>query len=434
VSVVSGRRRLLDNGLSIVARPNRDARSIALHLMMRAGCGFDAAGRAGTANLVSRLFDRGAGGLTGARIAEEFDALGIVFRARARLDSLDLTVRFLSRHLPFALERLHLLATRPDFPEDEVQRERARVATEIAEREQDTAAQADDRLSATLFPAGHPYREPMVGGRDSLQAIALDDLKTFHARHCGPSGAVLALAGDFDAEEAFDAAAALFSGWSGAGKARPAGAWPEETPDPFPEAPAPSGVLRVVQPIAGKSQADIAWAFVPAIHRRAPDLQAALVMNNVLGDFGMGGRLGRSVREDAGLAYYASSHVWSGFGAGPVVVRAGVAPGKVVQAIRLMRRAVAAFLRSGPKPKEIADSKQALTSSIPRRFETNAGAASVLADCEFQGLGFDFVDGVPERIATVDRDAVMQAARRYLTPDRSVLVVTGVDISEKDLS
>jgi zinc protease len=148
----------------------------------------------------------------------------------------------------------------------------------------------------------------------------------------------------------------------------------------------------------------------------------------------MGGRLGRSVREDAGLAYYASSHVWSGFGAGPVVIRAGVAPGKVVQAIRLMRRTVTAFLRSGPKPKEIADSKQALTSSIPRRFETNAGTAAVLADSEFQGLGFDFVDHVHERIAAVDRDAVAQAAARYLTPEHSVLVVTGVDLSEKDLA
>jgi zinc protease len=193
-------------------------------------------------------------------------------------------------------------------------------------------------------------------------------------------------------------------------------------------------MLRVVQPIAGKSQSDIAWAFVPAIRRRGEDLQATLVMNSVLGDFGMGGRLGRSVREDAGLAYYASSHVWSGFGAGPVLVRAGVAPDKVAKAVRLMRKTVEAFLRKGPKPAEIADSKLALTSSIPRRFETNAGAASLLADCEFQGLGFDFVESVPERIAALDRDAVLEAARRYLTPDRSVLVVTGAELSLKELA
>jgi zinc protease len=434
VSVVSARRRQLDNGLSLVARPNRDVRSIAVNLMLRAGCGFDPAGKAGAANLVSRLFDRGAGGLSGAAIAEEFDALGIVFRARARLDSLDLTLRFLSRHLPFALERLHLLATRPDFQQDEVARERARVVTEIAERQQDTAAQADDRLSATLFPAGHPYREPLTGARDSLEAITRDDLRRFHARHCGPCGAVLSLAGDFDAGLALDAAAALFSDWSGPMDARPAGVWPAETPDPFPTAPAPAGMLRVVQPIAGKSQSDIAWAFVPAIHRRGQDLQATLVMNSVLGDFGMGGRLGRSVREDAGLAYYASSHVWSGFGAGPVLVRAGVAPDKVAKAVRLMRKTVEAFLRKGPKPAEIADSKLALTSSIPRRFETNAGAASLLADCEFQGLGFDFVESVPERIAALERDAVLEAARRYLTPDRSVLVVTGAELSLKELA
>jgi len=99
-SLVAARRHELPNGLVVILRPNRSTRSIALRLMIRAGGAFDPPGASGTAHFAARLLDRGAGGLSGARLAEDFDALGIGFDARARLDSLDLTVRALSRHLP----------------------------------------------------------------------------------------------------------------------------------------------------------------------------------------------------------------------------------------------------------------------------------------------------------------------------------------------
>jgi zinc protease len=140
------------------------------------------------------------------------------------------------------------------------------------------------------------------------------------------------------------------------------------------------------------------------------------------------------VRENAGLAYYAHSYVWAGLGAGPVVVRCGVAPANVARAARLIRRVLAGFLLGGPRPAEIADSRTALTAALPRRFETNPQSAAILADCEYQGLGYDFPDRVPARLAAVDRAAVMEAARRYVTPDRAVLVVTGPDIAPERLA
>lgn len=423
--VVAARRTVLDNGLVVIVRPDRSTRSIALHLALRAGAGSDPAGRSGTASLAARLLDRGAGGVDARVIAHDFDALGIAVQSRARLDSLEVTARLLSRHLPFALERLRLLAAEPDFPAAEIEGERSRVLTEIAERDQDTAARADELLAAALFPAGHPYHAPPLGTRESVAAIGRDDLARFHASHARPQGAVLVMAGDLDAEEAADLAARSFSGW----KNRATGT----AGTPWPKAPAPNGARIVVLPIAGKTQADIAIGFDPAVDRRGADLQATLVMNSVLGDFGLGGRLGNAVRERAGLAYYAHSYVWAGTAPGPVVARAGVAPDGVRRAVSLMRRTIADYARTGPRPAELSDSKQALASAIPRRFETNAGGAALLADCEFQGLGYDYPDQVGGLIASVDRNAVREAARRYLTLDRSVLVVTGPDLKADDL-
>ena len=427
-SVAATRRLVLDNGLVVILRPGASARSVAVHLSLRAGSAFDPRGRAGTAHLVARLLDRGAAGLSARTIAHDFDALGISFLARARLDSLDVTLRLLSGHLPFALERLRVLVAEPEFPQDECDGERDRVLTEIAERDQDTAARCEEILAGALFPPDHPYHASTLGTRQSVATLARDDLRRFHATRCRPIGAVLVIAGDLETDGASRLAERLFGSWrasfSPAVKSPPA---------PFPAAPPPGAAQVIVLPIEGKTQADIALGFAPGVHRLAADLQAALVMNSILGDFGMGGRLGNAVRERAGLAYYAHSYVWAGLSAGPVVSRAGVAPDGVRRAIHLMLRTITAFVRTGARPGEVRDSRQALAAAVPRRFETNAGAAALLADCEFQGLGHDYPERVPDLIAAVGREDVLHAARRHLTPGRHVLVVTGPDIKAADL-
>ena len=56
----------------------------------------------------------------------------------------------------------------------------------------------------------------------------------------------------------------------------------------------------------GKSQADIAYGF-NTISRLDPRYYAYWMMNNVLGQFGLGGRLADNIRERQGMAYYAYS-------------------------------------------------------------------------------------------------------------------------------
>jgi zinc protease len=427
----AARRVRLDNGLVVIARPNRAARSVALRLVLEAGAVFDPAGREGTAALVADLLDRGAGSLPGEAIASFFDDLGVAYAASARRDTTEIELRLLSQHLTGVLERLRLIAAEPTFPETEVRRQKDQVLTAIAERDQDTAAVAEMELQAALFPPGHPYRHPRLGTRDSVSRIKRQDLAAFHRARFRPAGTILSLAGDFDPARVLDLAATVFGSWNGgpdgrgrttpgALGGRPASQARASIPDP----PAPGQPVVVMRSIAGKTQADIAFGFT-GLRRLAPDLPAALVLNSILGEFSLGGRLGKAIRDRAGLAYYAYSHFTAGLGAGPFVARAGVAPDGVRRAIVLMRRTITQIVRRGVTPSELRDSRQALSSSVPRRMETNPEAAAVLADAEFYGLGIDYPERLPGLIGQVTRNEVEDSARKYLTPGRSVLVVAG---------
>jgi len=418
----SARRVRLDNDLVVIARPNRAARSVALRLVLEAGAAFDPAGREGTAALVADLLDRGAGSLAGEAIASFFDDLGVAYAASARRDTTEIELRLLSRHLTGVLERLRLIAAEPTFPETEIRREKDQALTAIAERDQDTAAVAEMELHAALFPPGHPYHHQRLGTRDSVSRIERRDLAAFHRARFRPGGTILSLAGDFDPARVLDLAATVFGSWTGGPDGR--GRTASHTRVSIPEPPAPDKPVVVMRSIAGKTQADIAFGF-RGLRRLAPDLPAVLILNSILGEFGLGGRLGKAIRDRAGLAYYAYSHFTAGLGAGPFVARAGVAPNGVRRAIDLMRRTITRIARRGVTSSELRDSRQALASSVPRRMETNPEAAAVLADAEFYGLGIDYPERLPGLIVKVTRNEVEDSARKYLTPGRSVLVVAG---------
>ena len=90
-------------------------------------------------------------------------------------------------------------------------------------------------------------------------------------------------------------------------------------------------------PMMNKAQADVVYGFL-GVRRSDPEFPAISVMNNALGQYAIGGRLGDSIRERQGMAYYVFSSLDATFGPGPFTIRAGVSAANVEQDHRLDRR------------------------------------------------------------------------------------------------
>ena len=57
---------------------------------------------------------------------------------------------------------------------------------------------AEEALTQTLFPAGHPYYGNVIGSHEDIQAAKLDDVKKFFRQYYAPNNASLAIVGDFE--------------------------------------------------------------------------------------------------------------------------------------------------------------------------------------------------------------------------------------------
>ena len=159
--------------------------------------------------------------------------------------------------------------------------------------------------------------------------------------------------------------------------------------------------------------------------RLTPGYYAAALGNNILGRFGMMGRIGEAVREQSGLAYYAASSLSSGVGPGPWYVSAGTAPENVDQAIGLIIDEIHRFTSEPVSQDELSDSQTSFIGQLPLSLELNAGVAAALTNLERYQLGLDHYQRYASMLRAVTREDVLTTAQRYLDPERLAIAVAG---------
>jgi zinc protease len=157
----------------------------------------------------------------------------------------------------------------------------------------------------------------------------------------------------------------------------------------------------------------------------ADDFYAAYVGNTILGQLGLGGRIGHSVRDTQGLAYYSGASMLSGLGPGPWFVYAGVNPDAVDQAIELMLTEIRRFTQELVTDQELADAKAYLTGILPLQMESNEGVAATLMEIQIYQLGDDFITRFPDLIYGVTKEDIQVAAQSYLSDSVYALSIAG---------
>jgi zinc protease len=407
-------RTVLENGVTLLVKQTQATPSVAISLAMRAGSACDQDGAQGTTWLLSRVIDRGTSTRSAAVIAEDLDSRGITVSVTLTRHSFTVLCTCLTDDFEPVLSLVGDLLMVPSLPEEEIATRKREVVTAIRQDEDNPAVRALESLMALLYPGGHPYGRRTKGSIEIVEALTRADLVRQHATRFAPSELTAVLVGDVDPTRARDVAAGVFGGWR----------MPPPPPTPLPPVARATRRERLVIPMMNKAQADIAYGFT-TIRRRDPAYYAFWLMNNVFGQYALGGRLGDSIRERQGMAYYVSSALEANVAEGPLFIRAGVSPANVDRAIASIVEEITSLIRDGMTQKELDDSRRYLIGSIPRALETNAAIANFLQTEEFFGLGLDYDARLPDLLGAVTLDEANAAARRALDPDRATVVIAG---------
>lgn len=405
-------REILPNGLRILVAENHNAPLVSLRALVRSGADHDTALTAGLASLTADLLDEGAGQRDAIRLAEDVGLLGGALGTGADWDASYVSLDVLARTAEPALEIFGDVATRPTLPSDGLERVRAERLNEILQQRNEPGAIAGKRFAALLYGTG-AYGNSAGGNADSVSRISDADVRRFYDQHYLPNNSSVVVSGAIPPARAIELVAKAFGDWRSGPVTPPAVISPRSIDA--------TRVYIIDRPQAVQSEIRIGHLGVP---RSSADYFAIAVMNAVFGGV-FNSRINLNLREKHGYTYGARSQFAFRRHAGPFVIAAPVRNEVTLESVTEMLAELRRIRSGDVETLELDDVKNYLIGVFPASVQTASDIAGRLVDMELYGLPEDYFDHYRERIAGVTKEEVERVAKKYLDPDKVLIVIVG---------
>jgi zinc protease len=401
----------LSNGLRVVFVENTRLPFVTYRLAFRTGDAHDPPSLPGLTDIMTGMLNEGTETRTSRQIADDVARIGATLGAGASSDNTTVAASALSQFNDYILELMADVTLRPSFPEDELELTKQNALQNLIAQRGQPSFLANERLARVIY-GQHPY-SVISATPESINAISRDDLVGFHRRRFIPNNAVLIVGGDIRRADAMARIEELFGAWQ-PGE-------PEASNFPAPPTRERRTLYLVDRPGSAQSNIVIANA---AITRTNPDYFPMLVMHTVLGA-NASSRIFMNLREDKGYTYGAYTSLDARRTAGSFRATAEVRTPVTGESLKEFFYELGRIREELVTEKELLDAQNYLTGIFPIRLETLDGLIDQLIQIKMHDLPDDYLQTYRERVSAVTREEVQRVARRYVTPDRAVIVIVG---------
>ncbi len=382
---------------------------IAVRFVFDGGSAQDPAGKEGLVNLMTGLFDEGAGDLDSDAFQEKLDDAGAEMGFEESRDGTYGSMRMLSEEKDQAFGLLRLAVNKPRFDQDPIDRIRAQVLSGVLANERDPNTVAQQRWLRAIY-GEHPYSRSDQGSRHSLATITADDIRAFHKASFARSGLHVAVVGDIDAATLAEKLDDVF------------GDLPEkQTLAPVADVTPKLGQQLEVNYDLPQTSLQLAW---PGVKRSDPDFFAAVLMNEILGGSTFTSRLFAEVREKRGLAYGVSSDLIDNEHSHTLLVTTATRSDRAAETLSIVRQVVKDMAENGPTEAELAAIKKYMIGAYAiNNLDSSSSIAATLVELQVDHLGIDYMQRRAALINAVTLADVKAAAKKLLSADPAVMVI-----------
>ena len=406
----------LDNGLKILVRQDQRAPVVVSQIWYKVGSSYEPSGQTGISHLLEHMMFKGTPNVPGGEFSRLIAANGGQQNA---FTSRDYTAYFqtlekerLELSLRLEADRMRNLLLNPE----EVTKEAQVVAEERRLRTEDKPeAFTEERFHAAAYITS-PYRNPIIGWMEDINAIQADDLRRWYQQWYAPNNATLVVVGDVDPAQVRTLAEKHFAGLPASTLTAPRLA----------AELAQQGERRIVVQTPAEVPYVILGYKVPTLKTAAEAWEpyALTVLSDVL-DAGNSGRISRNlvrgtqVAVAAGAGYNLTSRLDELF-----VLAGNPAPGRSIAELEQALRSQVANLREQLiSPEELARVIAQTVASDVYQQDSLFYQAMRLGILETVGLGWNRLEDYVQRIQAVTPEQVREVAQKYLTDDRLTVAI-----------
>lgn len=407
----------LDNGLDIRLAERSDAPVVQFQLIFDAGYAADPEAAPGTAGLTLAMLDEGTKRRNALEISAESNSLGAQIGSGSTLDSSSISLSAISNRVDESLDLYADIVRNPAFPENELARLKKQRLAQIKQEKSSPTSLALRVFGPLLYGDKHAYGIPLTGSgtEAAVEAMTVDQLRSFHKQWIRPDNATLVVVGDISMDELKPLLQKHLGDWRGDNG--------ELNKKRLPTLERPEGQRIYLLDRPGSQATIIAGNLAPP--KSDPQDIAMSTLNAILGG-AFNSRINLNLREEKRWSYGARSLLMDAKAQQPFITYASVQTDKTAASMKEMLAEIRDIMgKKPPTQTELDDAQNNLTRKLPGQNETSGNVAGTLGEAVVFNLPEDYYDNYVTRVRALDVAALENAAKSMLAPDALTWVVVG---------
>jgi predicted Zn-dependent peptidase len=386
-------------------------RSVAFGAWVRAASVHEPRERMGVSHLLEHMVFKGTKSRSAKEIALSLETLGGSLDAYTSREHTSYQARLLDEHLGIAADVIGDLMFNPVLRAADLALERKVVLEEISMVD-DTPDDLVFELHNQAMWGEHPYGYSILGTRDSVTRLGVNELRELHEAAYHPAQIVVAAAGSVD----HDKLVAILeeSGWA----ALPRGPEPAA---PYPKAVPVAPSVQHVERAGVQTHIVFGSATVPF---GDPKRHSVVLVDTLLGG-GMSSRLFQRIREELGLAYSVQTFQSFHRDIGTHGIYVGTAPETAAAAIAAVREELDRLAGEGVPEGELEAGKRQLKGQVTLSMESVSSRMYRAASVELYGEPYQTLDEMLAEIDRIDSASVSAACSEFFAPDLQTVLTLG---------
>ncbi len=399
----------LSNGLVVLIREDHRFPLVSLQVVFNGGVRQEPEGLNGCSKLMASVLLKGTKSKTQRQLAEQIDSLGMNVTTFSGTNSFGIKMNFLSEDVADAFAILEDIIKNPIFPEDEIEKTKDNMRTNLKKRDEDIVGYSVFELKKLLFK-NSPFSRDSNGTFYSISKITRKDIVDFYRKYVVPNNMVVSIFGDVNETDILRLVKEKF----GMLKRK------EIKLNKYNQQPIMH--LKQKKLYMHKDQAMVVFGF-HGVRIYDEDKYGLEVLASIIGS-PFNGRLFHRIREDNGYAYAVGGRSIPGLDTGFILFYALTSKGNVNKVKELIKDEISYLQKNYVSEKELEDTKNYLKGRFKSMIEVNASLASLAGFSELYGLGYDNYKRYEAAIDSVTKEDILRLAIKYLDLNRTVIVVT----------
>jgi zinc protease len=413
-------RAVLPSGLQLALLPKKTrGSSVVANLTIRFGDEKSLMNLGDTAEAMGEMLQRGTTKHTRQQLKDEFDRLKARVNVQAAPTSVNVNVETTRENLPAVMALVAEILESPSFPQSELDTWKQEMLARIEEQRTDPQAVAQTAFNRHMndYPKGDVrYISTPEEDIATVNALTLDEIKSFHKSFMGASAGELSVVGDFDPKALTAQATELFGNWkSGTAFTRVPRTYQDiapisksfETPD--------------------KANALFLAGFNLGLRDDDPSYPALVIANSILGGGGLFSRLSSRIRQKEGISYGVGSFMnVSAFDkSGSFTTFAIYAPQNAAKLEAAFHEEIARALKDGFTQQEVDEAKKGYLESRKVQRAQDAALARTLGNELFAHRTMQWDAQFEQKVAALTLDEVNASLRKWIDPSKITIIKAG---------